>query len=141
MGLDTSHDCWHGPYSAFMRWRKMIAHAAGLPPLELMEGFYMPPDNGLSCLYHGPQSGKDGWLNDLTRSLPLKWDCLKPSPLHLLLSHSDCDGNLRWQDCNAIADSLEALEVDWDDWLAVKTAAFIDGLRRAAKSKENVDFH
>ena len=20
MGLDTSHDCWHGPYSAFMRW-------------------------------------------------------------------------------------------------------------------------
>lgn len=22
MGLDTSHDCWHGAYSAFTRWRQ-----------------------------------------------------------------------------------------------------------------------
>ncbi len=25
MGLDTSHDCWHGPYSQFMRWRTWLA--------------------------------------------------------------------------------------------------------------------
>ena len=28
MGLDTTHDCWHGPYSMFMRWRTAIAAAA-----------------------------------------------------------------------------------------------------------------
>ena len=25
MGLDCSHGCWHGAYSAFMRWRAKLA--------------------------------------------------------------------------------------------------------------------
>lgn len=41
MGLDTTHGCWHGAYSAFMRWREKLAEVAGLPPLMLMEGFYL----------------------------------------------------------------------------------------------------
>ena len=45
MGLDTSHNAWHGAYSAFMTWRKKIAHLAGFPPLELMEGFYYENDH------------------------------------------------------------------------------------------------
>lgn len=28
MGLDTSHDCWRGAYSAFNRWRRALAEAA-----------------------------------------------------------------------------------------------------------------
>ena len=28
MGLDTSHDCWNGAYSAFHRWRIKITPAA-----------------------------------------------------------------------------------------------------------------
>jgi hypothetical protein len=24
MGLDTTHDAWHGAYSAFMRWREKV---------------------------------------------------------------------------------------------------------------------
>ena len=29
MGLDTTHDCFHGAYSAFSRWRNAVAEAAG----------------------------------------------------------------------------------------------------------------
>lgn len=150
MGLDTSHDCWHGAYSAFMRWRKEICKVAGLPPLELMEGFYVPlKAHGLPTLYHGVGTREENYLTDLEQFLPISWDCLKPSPLHKLLHHSDCDGELAWEDCGSIADSLEALipkfpigEVgghigNWRD----KTQLFIDGLRRASAAKENVDFH
>ena len=29
MGLDTTHDCWHGAYLAFSRWRDQLAEVAG----------------------------------------------------------------------------------------------------------------
>lgn len=38
MGLDTSHDCFHGPYSQFMRWRLFLAKQIGIP-LGMMRGF------------------------------------------------------------------------------------------------------
>ena len=28
MGLDCSHNAWHGAYSAFMRWRQKLADVA-----------------------------------------------------------------------------------------------------------------
>jgi hypothetical protein len=68
MGLDTTHNCWHGAYSAFMRWRQEIAKAAGLPPLDLMEGFFTSMDRkrgwtgGMPTFYLGPD------VDDLTRS-------------------------------------------------------------------------
>ncbi len=34
MGLDTSHDCWHGAYSAVTRWRNTVAEIAGYPLVE-----------------------------------------------------------------------------------------------------------
>jgi len=128
MGLDTSHDCWHGAYSAFNRWREKIAELAGLPPLNLMDGHYEGP-------------AKIG--------LPIKWACLKPSPLRILLDHSDCDGEIAWKDCAPIADELEKLLPlfpdggggghieDWKDC----TSRFIAGLRKASAAKENVLFH
>jgi hypothetical protein len=39
MGLDTTHGCWNGAYSAFMRWRQEIARVAGIP-LMLMDSFW-----------------------------------------------------------------------------------------------------
>lgn len=139
MGLDTSHDCWHGAYGAFMKWRMKIAEVAGLPPLMLMEGFYDPDRYGDSL--------EDRWY--LKGLLPISWDCLKDDPIHELLYHSDCDGEIPWESCAGIADSLEKLmpllpheDVGghigyWED----KTQQFIDGLRLAASKKENVDFH
>lgn len=123
MGLDTTHDCWHGAYSSFMRWRRMLAKAAGLPPLGLMEGFWTSPRDSLT-------SGGDSihvqvavsWLrvdrpgSDIAEALlslfddfPIRWEALKPDPLHLLLYHSDCDGEIASSDCIPIAESLERL--------------------------------
>jgi len=68
MGLDISHGCWHGAYSAFMRWREKISQVAGLPPLALMEGFYEPLDNhtlNLPTLYHGVDNSQDRCLKNL----------------------------------------------------------------------------
>ena len=150
MGLDCSHNCWHGAYSAFMRWRKEIAKVAGLPPLELMEGFYQPLNaSGLPTLYFGLGTRKENYLDEIDKALPIKWDCLKPSPLHKLLYHSDCDGEIAAEDCGPIADELEKLLPlfpqgdggghigNWRD----KTQTFIDGLKLAASKNEAVDFH
>lgn len=116
MGLDTSHDCWHGSYSTFGAWRKELARAAGLPPLNLMKGFC---DEGQ----------------------PIEWDILKPSSLITLLNHSDCDGEIQAIDCAPLADTLsELLPKLPQDWRS-DTQQFIDGLRLAASKQENVDFH
>jgi len=140
MGLDTSHNAWSGAYSAFHTWQKMIADAAGLPPLVLMEGFYRP-------LYGRGCSSPP--MEDLDELLPIKWDCLKPSPLHELLCHSDCEGEIPADHCAAIADALEAVipklpEKDVGGHIGnvrKKTQRFVDGLRAAAEAGEPLDFH
>ena len=155
MGLDCSHNAWHGAYSAFMRWRQEIAKVAGLPPLELMEGFFLPQGwagSGIPTFYLGTASGDTLVVNSIKRleqSLPILWDCLKPSPLYELLHHSDCDGDIPADKCAAIADALEALIPslpagdagghigNWRD----KTAQFVAGLRDAALANEPLDFH
>lgn len=149
MGLDTTHDCWHGAYSAFMRWRQELAHAAGLPPLDLMEGFYTKGDYRDPIYFAKKGLKADDAFADLERCLPIKWECLKPSPLYVLLHHSDCEGELEWKDCGPIANALEDLLPklpngdggghigNWRD----KTQTFIDGLRKANAAKENVVFH
>lgn len=153
MGLDTTHNCWRGAYSAFMRWRQEIARAAGLPPLELMEGFFAARDNGHmpSTFYLSPNAGElaESSLKLIEDRLPIRWDCLKPSPLHELLYHSDCDGEIPAERCGPIADALEAVLPNMPtgsggghirDWRA-KTQQFIDGLRDAAAKGEAVGFH
>lgn len=155
MGLDCSHNAWHGAYSAFMRWRKKIAEVAGLPPLELMEGFYMPLSSTGATLYHGLNTNKPAWgpdsmpfFADLDIRLPIRWECLKPSPLHELLYHSDCDGEIPTDRCGAIADALEVLIPMLPDedggghvrnWRKT-TQQFVDGLRDAAAKGEALLF-
>lgn len=150
MGLDCSHNAWHGAYSAFMRWRQKLAEVAGLPPLELMEGFYAPLDvQMLPTLYHGPGTREKNYLADMDARLPIKWDCLKPSPLHELLYHSDCEGEIAADRCGPIADALEALIPLLPDEEAgghigrwrEKTTQFVAGLRAAAAAGEPLDFH
>lgn len=149
MGLDVSHGCWSGAYSAFYRWRIELAKVAGLPPLELMEGFYQP--GGYADPIHFAQKftrNKDSFA-DLQSQLPIKWDCLKPDPIHKLLYHSDCDGIIKHKDCLPMAKSLETLLPllpdgeggghigFWKD----KTQDFIDGLKLAHEQKVDVEFH
>lgn len=152
MGLDTSHDCWHGPYSTFMRWRRKIAKLAGIP-LDLMEGFYYEDNVGGTVFLNelerlGEDSAVVRYALRVRAELPLKWSIFQPDVLHILLHHSDCDGIIESQYCEPLADRLEQLlpllpaedgggHIGWRD----KTQAFIDGLRLAARKGEDVDFH
>ncbi len=114
MGLDTSHDCWHGPYSSFNNWRRDICEVAGYGKLDDYEGF------------GGLKKWPDG------------------DPLSELLYHSDCDGIIPVKSCLPIAKRLKqlipAMKVK-GEYSRVKTQDFIDGLMCAHKRKEDVDFH
>ena len=148
MGLDTSHGCWSGAYSAFMRWRTMVAKVAGLPPIQLMEGYWP----GVIC--YGDDvldSRKPGQslLRGVLQELPIRWECLKPDPLHVLLMHSDCDGIIEHKDCKPIAERLKELIPRMpaggggghiDNWLRV-TQQFVDGLLEAHDGGSDVEFY
>ena len=155
MGLDISHDCWHGAYSAFMRWRSHIAAAAGLPPLRMMEGIW---EKDPECTIYGSGDGlgsvRDAILERLGQvvycALPIRWASLKPMPLFELLHHSDCDGFIPAASCGPIADDLQSIvnsgALDGQDLgghigdIKEKTQTFIDGLRAASDAKEDVRF-
>lgn len=118
MGLDTTHDCWHGPYSSFNRFRRAICEAAGMGKLDDHVGF----------------GGDKEWP--------------KKQPIVTLLDHSDCDGKIAAKDCTPLADAMEALlpNLDADAPPGYKSDVdlakqFIKGLRKAAKAKKPVEFH
>lgn len=77
MGLVISHGCWHGPYSAFMRFRIAVAKAAGIPDLMAMDGY----------------GGETKWNES--------------DPLTILFLHSDCEGIIASKDCEPLAKRLE----------------------------------
>jgi len=159
MGLDTTHDCWHGSYGAFHVWRSAIAKAAGLPNLERMEGYWEVdrPASGLQLEYRVVAQALDrAGMPDLAKNVrefqqepPIRWDALKPSPLHVLLHHSDCDGWIPAECCIPLADALEALLPLLpdgpgrypEDFFRDSTRQFVAGLREAGAAGENVEFH
>jgi len=111
MGLDTSHNCWHGPYSAFNRFRHAIAEAAGIP-LDSMEG-YEP-------MFPTPEEKNK-------EAIP--WDQYENDPICILLNHSDCEGE------------IESKEGGLFDNYQLMALRFAKGLRDAAEAGEDVDFH
>lgn len=130
MGLDTSHDAFHGAYSAFNRFRQAVAAAMG--------GSY-PPHND-------PSFDADQWY----------WGdgfSKKTNPgLHVFFMHSDCDGYIKASDCKKIADELEALlpeiakqgsgsgHIERDGGFEKVTKRFIAGCRLASEKKEKLTF-
>ncbi|KAA2242830.1 hypothetical protein F0L74_09890 [Chitinophaga agrisoli] len=120
MGLDTTHDAWHGAYSAFSRWRHYIAELAGYGNLTSYQGFGGAIPTELM--------DKDG--------------------LRVLLSHSDCDGELSPSECEAIAKDLEELLPKMRGNLGghigdvkEKTEQFINGCKLAASRNETMEFN
>lgn len=151
MGLDISHGAWSGAYSAFSRWRTEIARLAGIP-LPLMEGFYSHCSSEWDELIKEKDIASNWSLGAFFKtvhpSLPLKWELLRPDPLHVLLNHSDCDGDIAPEDATKIADRLQELLPllpmaeneghigNWKD----KTSEFIEGCRLAASQNEPLHF-
>ena len=128
MGLDTSHNCWHGPYSAFNRFRHAIAEAAGIP-LDSMEG-YEP-------MFPTPEEKNK-------EAIP--WDQYENDPICILLNHSDCEGEIESKDCLALAVRLEEIapkliQGGLFDNYQLMALRFAKGLRDAAEAGEDVDFH
>ena len=138
MGLDTSHDCWHGAYSAFSRWRNKLADVAGYAVAKVDWGDnWGPRDTVLIDWGHIQQKNYDG-----------EWDVTPTDPLMVLIAHSDCDGWIHPAQAGPLVDRLEELLplLPDDDggghignWRA-KTQAFIDGLRSAVAAGESVEF-
>lgn len=163
MGLNTTHGAWDGAYSGFHRWRENIAKYAEFPPLQFMEGYYSNDDhnvlwNPFYAIYAimrleiGETNGNKlkERLDALKEGFPIKWESLKPSALHELMLHSDCEGDIKWENCKGIADALiEVLKNVPDDVdlgghignFKKKTQTFIDGLMTAYDAKENLEFH
>ena len=132
MGLDTSHDCFHGSYGTFKRFRTELAKAAGY-------GINETPRLGQSDY-------KLDWEAFAPENYQGEWDHDLGDPLLYLLVHSDCDGVIHPEQGRKLADRLEQLlplvgEGDSGWWMRKKTQSFIDGLRAAAEAGEYVDFH
>ncbi len=158
MGLDTTHDCWHGPYSMFMRWRIFIAKQVGIP-LLLMEGFYkhqwtnneLDFDRDYYSITRLNKSGQIYWetLDGFSQlGKPISWEMMESDPLTILLKHSDCDGKIKLIDCLPISFRLEQIlkkipHLDRGTYNGEISATkqFIAGLKKADCAHEDVLFH
>lgn len=134
MGLDTSHNAWHGPYSAFTYWREAIAKAAGYRVARLEGDLY--------------NTTLIDWGHITEANLRGEWAETPADPLIVLIAHSDCDGVIHPAQAGPLADRLEELEplIDYGDermrmLYGHKTRQFINGLRAAVAAGEDVDFH
>lgn len=88
MGLDTTHNCWHGPYSAFGRFRAAVGEAA-------KDVFGYVPDYGAH-----PARAFQGWWDD---------DHTYTDVLDVFFVHSDCDGYIFPQQAEPLAKRLRQL--------------------------------
>ena|SRR5690606_34976297 len=119
MGLDTSHNCWHGSYSSFNRFRYSLGHQIGID------------------LYDYAGYGSKG-VKDLAKI---------EHELMPLFNHSDCDGILTVEESKQIVIGLNKvlenfnnkIEADFD--FEEKIIQFRDGCLNAIQRNEEVDFH
>lgn len=133
MGLDVSHDCWHGAYSAFNRWRNKLAEVAGYKFVKNKYGYEVLIMD---------------WDKFTEDNLSGKWETIPEDPLLILLVHYDCDGSIEIQHLIPLVDRLKELLDKLPDetggghienWKE-KTQEFIDGLEFAAERNETVIF-
>lgn len=143
MGLDTSHDCWHGAYSAFTRWRNKLAELAGF---EMAEDIKL---KGEGRIYH--DLPLIDWGHIPEKSPWGEWgDAKEPDdPLVYLIVHSDCEGVIHPKEAARLMARLKELlplceGIDLGGHvsdLKEKTQQFIAGLELAVSRNEDVDFH
>jgi hypothetical protein len=145
MGLDTTHGCWHGAYSAFSHWRAKLAEVAGYTFHEskVVPGSYNPDID-----WGNIEATIGADLNGNWPAIPVRPDGT-PDPLIILIAHSDCEGEIESKYCGPLADRLEELlpkltNLDGGGHIGSytdTTQKFIKGLRLASKRNENVGFH
>src|SRR5690242_7045048 len=102
--------------------------------------------------WDGPYSSFNSWRKDVCAAANLgDLDSYKghggvrdfpTHPLTPLLDHSDCDGEIKWKDCDGIAKALKEVlpKFKKDAYNHDKTTRFIEGCTKAFKAKQNVVF-
>lgn len=120
MGLNTSHNAWHGPYISFNQFRYWLASLIGI--------------NLKEYIGYGINGTKD--LKTINNDL------------RILFDHSDCDGNISPKDCKKIADAITKIlkKVNKDSDFITKmhydeAITFRDGCLLAHSKNEVLDFH
>lgn len=132
MGLEVTHDAFCGAYSNFDHWRKELARAAGLPPLDLMEGFFD---------LRSYTAAERQVLNEID-GLPIKWECLRDDPIIVLLNHSDCDGEIAHEHLKALADRLlELAPLMPESYDQERCRRFAAGCMDASEQGDCLEFH
>lgn len=132
MGLDTTHDAFHGAYSAFNRFRKIVCKAIG--------GSFPPHDD--KTLEDAMWYWGDGYNKEQNQGL------------FVFLSHSDCDGHISPEMCVVVANELEEIlpkiealneeahgHIERDGGFVEVTKRFIAGCRLAAERNEPLEFY
>lgn len=133
MGLDTSHGCWHGPYSQFMHWRVWLHYF-------VMREREAHDPKAAQVSYKG--ATREGYIEALNAGM---YDD-QSVPINVLMNHSDCDGEILTEDCDPLADALEKIMERYMpprgtyDEMRPPTERFIKGLRLAATRGEIVTF-
>lgn len=138
MGLDTTHNCFHGPYGAFNRWRDAVARAAGYQ-FKRFDGEYRDAVD------------LDWDVFDL-KNYQGEWDIVPgDDPLLYLIVHSDCDGVMHPEQGRHLVARLRQLAPKVDpegviygvrgNSMYEVTLRFADGLEWAAAAGEDVEFH
>ena len=143
MGLDFNNSKAHWSYSGFNRFREKLASEIGVF-LPFMEGFWNPGENSMSIIdvtkrLVGEKTIKENffWLPQK----PFKWDNID-DPIVDLLYHSDCDGELTYEECEKIAPRLRELVKNWDDDDYDKKQALllVEGMENCVKEKVSLEF-
>lgn len=116
MGLDTTHDCWHGSYSSFNEWRRTLH----------------------KVLTGAPTSLEEAWEMDVYKDQSI--------PINVLMNHSDCDGKIEFKDCLPLAKKLLELaekmpSEDFPLYHKAATFQFAAGLISARARGDDVEFH
>lgn len=80
-------------------------------------------------------------IAQLEKIIPLKWESFKPSPIHKLLYHSDCDGHINLTDVRRMIPKLEdLLDANEDSEFQKTLQTFIDGAKLAVDNKQRLEF-
>ena len=125
MGLDTTHDCWHGAYSSFNVWRNKVAEVAGY---EIKD-------------FDGMPSPDIDWATVTEDNLYGEWKRAPEDPLMILIAHSDWEGRIPAEYTKPLADRLTPLVPLLSGPWKKKTREFIDGLLDAHSNNEDVEFY
>lgn len=138
MGLDTTHNCWHGGYTAFNTWRHQVARVAGYE----VETRRQPSTFGTGIEFEFETPVLD-WDTYTEANLLGEWQDTPSDPLLVLLVHSDADGWIYPVQAGPLADRLEELlpQIPEHEDVRADTVQFIKGLRQAAEAGEPVGFH